>query len=83
MVFVVFVVLSVGGPRIVSVDPLIEIGVSYILLSLSLSRYRYYIVGYRYIRISWDFYGLRFFFIRLINLLNLDAYGNKLFILFF
>lgn len=81
MVFVVFVVLSVGGPRIVSVDPLIEIGVSYILLSLS--RYRYYIVGYRYIRISWDFYGLRFFFIRLINLLNLDAYGNKLFILFF
>lgn len=28
---------SVGGPRIVSVDPLIEIGVSYILLSLSLS----------------------------------------------
>lgn len=36
MVFVVFVVLSVGGPRIVSVDPLIEIGVSYIL-SLSLS----------------------------------------------
>lgn len=58
----VFVVSSfgVGGPRIVSVDRLIEIGLSYILffpsLSLSLG-YRYtYIVGLGFLR------GMRNFF---------------------
>lgn len=80
--FLLFSPPSVGGRELFRWIRWLKLA-SLIFFSLSLSRYRYYIVGYRYIRISWDFYGLRFFFIRLINLLNLDAYGNKLFILFF